>query len=228
MMRHYLMPSVAIVGIFVLSAHVTYAAATISDAHFQMCVTIPDGFTEAHEIVASGQAKYAFVRPSAKAGELPTIILFKGMGGAVGNETPKNVKGPDGTPATIHTVPWKSFYIYVARIPEVVEGLNALNIVAAIPIRTEAMTVTVVGDHSREAELNTLLTTILSTLNAPSNWQTGDERIQNISYNVGKVSAYLFVLWIVVTIILNSRKTRKEVVNKFDTAKRAVEDAPLE
>ncbi len=158
-----------------------HASTPIMDAHFKITFSVPDGFRESTETRQRAKASYAYSRLPDSPGHLPTLIILKGMGGIIGREALNDFTAPNGALAKVSTLKWKSLDIFVARVPENANGQKALNLVAQVPLKAEAMTVTVFGNADNEAELQTLLASVLATIDGPSNWLTNDQRIDKLA-----------------------------------------------
>jgi hypothetical protein len=174
--------------------------------------TVPDGF---RPVPAKVQRTilYAFQRPSKDADEPGTLILISRLGGVLDRKRidPQEVaaKNPQ---VTVGTEKWKSFEIDVVRVPEQLLGTPWVTYNAQVPLKPEAIQVSVSGRGSEETELKSLLQEVLRDLDGHSNWLTTQERFLRLKHGVRQfmsfVSPFVVVLVILFLVWRNNRKSR--------------------
>ena len=244
MTRYRLKLSVAVLGIFILSFHYVYCAEPIWNEYLQMRLIVPEDFKESPDIAKQNHAEYVFVQQTQPAGELVTMFVIRKMGGIIGQEPLKSLSLPDGTPAKISILRWKSFDVQMVTIAKLANGINGVNLIAQLPIKREAVMVTVFGDARREAELKILLDIILANIDAPSNWPTPDVPIQKFNapsigtwrdeitekriYRSLEILLYLCLGIGPVWWILRSRKKKEKEKAQMEFRQKMAEDQPFE
>ena len=95
----------------------------------------------------------------------------------------------DGIKFDLRREKWKSFDIEVlVGVAQQEPGIAVL--VAQVPLKRQAIQVAVTAPLARQAELLSLLRTLLASLDGPSNWLTDKER----SLSAGKAVGGLVVM----------------------------------
>jgi hypothetical protein len=183
-----------------LAAGFLNAGETVSDPRLGLRLTAPDGFMQVPDLVR-GDVVYAFQRMSK--GE-PTFILVRRLGGTLGREkldpAEASAKGPQ---VSLTTEKWKEFDIDVIRLSEQMGNLRLVTFNAQVPLKPEAVQVTVSGAAGREDELHGLLRSVLSNLDGQTNWLTSKERWKRFFQGI-----YELAIAVVVVVVLGGAAWR--------------------
>jgi hypothetical protein len=184
----------------------------VSNAELGFSFTLPDGFEsrplEAEILDGQPNTVAAYMQTGTK-GELGTFVFVQRIPGLFSQEAiPATVTTKDGRVLQMTKQPWKSFQIGVARVPETVKGIECVNLNAQIPLSPKAIQITFFSTADHEAELRTLIATVLPTLDGNTNWLTDKEREGKLAEEIGKITGYVIVGALVVYFVrkqLNAR-----------------------
>ena len=95
---------------------------------------------------------------------------------------------------SLSTAKWKSFDVHVIVGVARQRDETVLVQVAQVPLKRQAIQLTIVGPEARRAELTALLQTLLASLDGESNWLTNSERV----YKAGEAAGGLVAVAVVV------------------------------
>lgn len=190
---------VATLGIASMLVVTPLIAGEFSHTQLGLRFRVPDDFVEVPER-EQGAIVFAFTRPANNL-QVSDVILVKRLGGVLERERPDPKELSEKAPgATITTEKWKEFEINVSRIPQKVDDVQLVTIVAEVPLKREAVQIGVGGDASREDEFKSILRSILATVEGETNWLTWSERGERLGKLVMQVVVPVvvgigFVLW---------------------------------
>jgi hypothetical protein len=144
-------------------------AEQIQDAQFRFSLTIPDGF-ERMPTLPPEKPKwiYGFAKKGPDGARF--AIVVEHMGGMLRRERLDRRDVLPGSQARLHTVRWQGFDIDAIEIPEEARGVALATIKAQVPLKPEAIQVTVVGPRDRRDESLALVNQLLAGLRGESNW----------------------------------------------------------
>lgn len=176
------------------------AQGRVTDSTLGFSFVVPPGFREAPELRTEAKALYAFSRIPVHDQRVPTLIVIRGLGGTIRRQPLKGLKDAAGNPVEVDSLPWKTFQIPVAVKPDSANGTPALDLNAQVPLRPQALQVTVFGDATSRRNLEDVLKTVLDSLDGKSNWLTVQERAARFGVLIGwtlGIAAGVFVvlLW---------------------------------
>ncbi len=156
-------------AILILALATLGRAEEIRDANFRFSMTIPDGFERLAQL-PPGKPNwlYGFVKKE-PSGVWVSIVVER-MRGTIGRERLDPQDLPAGSHARLHTVRWRGFDIDAIETPEESGGLALVTINAQVPLKPEAIQVSVVGPGDRRDESLALVNRLLSGLHGESNW----------------------------------------------------------
>ena len=168
----------------------TARADVIRDEALGFTLTIPEGFVDYPPGRQQPNTPYAYVKGDPGTTDF-TIIGIKPMGGTIGRQQLPASELPqaDGIKFDLRREKWKSFDIEVLVGVAQQEPGSAV-LVAQVPLERQAIQVAVTAPLARQAELLSLLRTLLASLDGPSNWLTDKER----SLSAGKAVGGLVVM----------------------------------
>jgi hypothetical protein len=161
-----------------LSAAPLVAAEAIVDEQLDFSVVLPEGYVADTE-QKQGNVLYAFQLPSANEDHISDYILVRSLGGTLGVGEPsiEDVTQANAD-AVVEVAYWKEHEIVVARVPERIEEVDYVNLNAYLPLKPEAIQLTLFGEASREGELRTTLHGLLERVEGKTNWDDSSSRIR--------------------------------------------------
>jgi len=183
-------PTLLVLGMILFPQGTTYAESHITDPNLDFSFDVPLGFVDSPEIKSATNAIYAFKEPMMNNGKMPAFLLIKRLGGTLRPEPPVGVKDADGNPVHTYSECWNNTDVYVAVVPEVVQGVNCINLNVLIPLKKEALQIMVGGEASRQSDLQKIQQTFLSHLEGQCSFLTDYER----SRQCGKASVFIVIL----------------------------------
>jgi hypothetical protein len=156
-----------VILIFALAA--AGRAEQISDANLRFSMTIPEGFERmAQRPPDKPNWLYSFVKKESDG--VWFAIVVERMRGTIGRERLDPRDAPAGSHARLHTVRWQGFDIDAIEFPEETGGLSLVNIKAQVPVKPEAIQISVVGPRDRRDESLALVNRLLKGFRAESIW----------------------------------------------------------
>ena len=156
--------------VMLLSAAPLGAAEAIVDEKLDFSVVLPDGYVPDAE-QQQGNVLYAFHLPSADEDHLGDYIFVRSLGGTLGKGDPSADDVIEANAdATVDVAGWKEHEIVVARVPERIEEVDYVNLNAYLPLKPEAIQLTLFGEASREGELRSTLQTVIDRVEGKTNW----------------------------------------------------------
>jgi hypothetical protein len=212
--------SIALGMTLALAAAPLFAGETVANQALGFRLSVPDGFVQ-DPTKAQGDIVFAFMRPPGPSDKANSAVMVSRMRGVIGREKidPKLLaKAPK-----VSLVPekWKDFEIEVMRVPEEIGGVKVVTFNAQVPLKPEAIQISVVGEVARENELRSVLRTVLATLDGQTNWLTTDERINRGATGIAKMAITIAVLLFLGGLVwrgLRGRKTTESTAAPGDAA----------
>jgi hypothetical protein len=202
------MKGVCLVFILGLAAAALGAGEAVSHPQLGFRLTVPDGFKPAPERI-QGKVLYAYQREAAAGQPVGTFLLVSRLGGVLGREkiTPQQIAAANPR-VTVIDDKWKGFDVQVFRVPEEADGVQMLTFNAQVPLKPEAVQVTVIGEAAREAELRGVLRSALDGLDGETNWLTDKQRMDSLTDGMAQlivtIGVVIFVVGSVVVMIWRS------------------------
>jgi hypothetical protein len=93
------------------------------------------------------------------------------LGGTLGKGDPSSDDVIEANAdATVDVAGWKEHEIVVSRVPERIEEVDYVNLNAYVPLKPEAIQLTIFGEASREGTLRNTLQTVIDRVEGESNW----------------------------------------------------------
>jgi len=201
--------SVALGVTLALAAVPLFAGETVSNQPLGFRLSVPDGFVQ-DPTKAQGDIVFAFMRPAAPGDKANSGIMVSRMRGVIGREKidPK-LMATKAPKVTVVTEKWKDFEIEVTRVPEEFGALKVVTFNAQVPLKPEAIQISVVGETARENELRSALRTVLATLEGQTNWLTTGERINRGTIGIAKMAVTIAVLLFLGGLVWRALRGRK-------------------
>jgi hypothetical protein len=191
-----------------LAAAPLFAGETVSDQRYGLRFTVPDGFTQDGEKV-KGDVLFAFQKllPGENLGR---FILVRHLGHVIGREKlDLRLMRARFVGVTIVTENWKDLEIEVTRVPERIADAQLLTFNAQVPLKPEAIQLTVTGEAAREAELRGALRTVLASLEGRSNWLTTEERVDRGATRLAGMAITLAVVLFFAGVVWRAARGRQ-------------------
>jgi hypothetical protein len=172
-----------------LTAALARAGERAAAPQFGFQLEVPDGFVRQPELVG-GDILFAFRRPQKEGERFDTTILVSRLHGPLDRE--KRDQNRNGVrarnpQATVSTETWKAFEIDVFRVPEPAGDFRVVTLNAQVPLKPEAIQVSVAAEEAREADAREVLRSVLAKLEGESNWLTDAERAHRLGEGVGRL-----------------------------------------
>jgi len=204
------LPIIMSFGFVLVFAPAGYSGETVAHPQLGLRLTVPDGFAQDPERVQK-QVVYAFQRPPEGQQKFGVFIVVSRLGGVLGREKldPKGIasKNPH---VTLTTEKWKDFDIDVFRVPEQAGELRLLTFNAQVPLKPEAVQVSVIGEASREAELRGTLQSVLSNLDGQTNWLNTEQRVSRLAEGLTGLAIAAGALVVIAVVIWRAVHGRKK------------------
>jgi hypothetical protein len=186
-----------------------FASETVANQALGFRLSVPDGFVQDPTKV-QGDIVVAFMRPAGPGDKANSAVMVSRMRGVIGRDKidPKMLatKAPK---VTVVTEKWKDFEIEVTRVPEEFGAVKVVTFNAQVPLKPEAIQISVVGETARENELRSVLRTVLATLDGQTTWLTTDERINRGATGIAKMAITIAVLLFLGGLVWRALRGRK-------------------
>lgn len=148
---------------------ITGRAEQINDATYHFTMTIPEGFERATQF-PPGKPKWLYAFTKKEADGTPVGIIVERMGAVIGREHLNVGDMPPGFRGRLHRLSWRGFEIDAIENPEELNGVALVTIKAQVPLKPEALQVSVVAPAERRDESLALVNRLLGGLTGESNW----------------------------------------------------------
>lgn len=202
-------------ALLLLASESASAGQRIQNSQFGFELTVPDGF-QPFAAAVRGDVIYAFHKPPARDERLGFFIVISRMKGLLGREK----IGPEqlerfGKGVTVHKEHWKlkGLDVDVFRVPESRDGFDVVTFNVQVPLKPEAIQITVSGDLADEAEAQRIVTELRSNLYGQSNWLTTAERVGRLITGLLQFTCCCIdpLIAIVVAVVVQMRKPKRNV-----------------
>jgi hypothetical protein len=155
---------------------------------------------------------HAFQRPPVGEEQFIPTILVTRMRGVI-DRKPLDPNDPRAKSAGVTLVDeqWKGFDLQVLRVPEEDGGIRTVTFNVQIPLKGEAIQISIVGLAAREDETQNTLRFVLANLEGESNWLTPTERSEKLASGITKMIVAIGVLLGVVIVAVGAIRKRRRV-----------------
>lgn len=219
----HLRKNVLLCLIFQLTSAALVAGETVSNRQLGYRLSVPDGFVQDPEMV-QGKVVCAFQRSPTANQKMGTFILVTRLGGVLGREKLDRKEVAALNPhITIITEKWKEFDIEVFRVPE---AFDLLTFTAQVPLKPEAVQISVTGEAARENELRSELRYVLGSLEGSTNWLNTNQRVSRLVKAIAGLAGPFGGLLVVIALVVR-RVLRKRALTR-DPAEPGVTATPLD
>jgi hypothetical protein len=150
------------------------AQLVFSDSDLGLSLTVPSGFSAYEAGKANSARAIACYKRTNAAGKIEAILIEK-LGGRLPQNRP--LKASDVptaamfTSITIAQLPWNGFEIDCIQTFAKAGNTALYTASAQVPVRKEAVQISIAGPVEMRSELDQLMTELLSGLSAPTNWK---------------------------------------------------------
>jgi hypothetical protein len=168
---------------FVLLLARAAGADTYSNPDLEFTIQIPARF---HPFPPPPGTLAAYATSDPAKGMPDELMTITRLGGTIGREhlkasdIPAQAKGIPFSNISVKTAKWKSFDIDVIAMQGAANGATMATRAAQVPLKREAIQITVGVPLAQEAKADATLSELLATADGPSNWLTQPERTQRM------------------------------------------------
>jgi hypothetical protein len=178
-------------------------------------LTLPDGFQPKPELASKLNMAHAFCLMEPGRADPQAILLIEPLGGVIGRERLTPADMPAGFHGSLFVTRWQGFDVDAFEVPETVGEVAFVTYNVQIPLKSAAIQVKLTGPAARQAELKTVLGTVLNGLKGESNWIPSAAGSLGNSSHYGAVLAVMIILFVLGGLLglwVLSRKAPKGVV----------------
>jgi hypothetical protein len=156
----------------VMAAAPSVRGETLKDDRLGFTLQIPEGFVPYEELLGrQPKLAHAYLAHDPD-GQRKYLLQIAPLGGILDREKlTKGQKPPEFKGKTFH-VPWKGFEIEAFQTPEEIDDQKFLTYTVNVPLKRQAIQVSVSGAADRAEELETVFASVVANLEGESNWST--------------------------------------------------------
>ena len=208
-------PIPAAVALTVLCCLSAAHAEQLDDPNLKFSLTIPDGFVRDPQL-AQARPDYIHAFRKAEPQDIGIVIIIERMRGTIARERLDVTKAPPGFAGRVLTVNWRDFELDAVELPQEVNGILTVNYIVQVPLKPEAISISVTGRRDRKDQILELTNTLLGSLQGDSNWlRTSAPPVLTQSPNYGLlilVPCAIFIIGGFVVLWLVRRVSRRGTV----------------
>src|SRR5262249_18333569 len=115
------------------------------------------------------------------------LVSLQDLGGTIGREDLSKRKDKPAN-VTLEKIRWQSFDIDLFRGEKIVGKDTNVTFNAQVPLKPDAIQVTVFGTAADDASLRQEMQEIVTSVQGASNWLTTDERVSRLAGGVGHLA----------------------------------------
>jgi hypothetical protein len=193
-------PAVLLLSLVVATA----AESQVRNAELGYTLTLPQGFTELPEARSQKDVVDAWTEATPTSPDGAVVLLVARLHGVLPREAMRQQDVPANT--QVVSFKWKSFDVSGLKTLTSQAGKPVFVLVAQVPLRPEAVALSVAGPGDQETRGHTIMEATLASLEGETNWLTSSERAERLGRAAG--------LWIGIAVaaiaILAWRKRRAQ------------------
>jgi hypothetical protein len=179
--------------------------AEVRDTERRFRLGIPDGFVPVSG-AAKGDVLHVYRREGMTGAQLGTVVTVERLRGVIGREPLKLEQVQRDWPgATLSDLAWKSFTVQVMEREIDLQGRAAVALVTQIPLRPEAIQLTVITDRGAADSARSVLRALLADLDGESTWLTDRERSRSLGEGIGRLLGIGLGIVVVVWLVRKAR-----------------------
>jgi len=193
----------AAVTLFLLMAATT-AQSQVKNAELGYSLTLPEGFTDFPAARSQKDVVDAWSETAPASANGALVLLVARMHGVL----PREALRQEDVPANTHVLgfKWKGFDVSGLKTLTTQAGQPVFVLVAQVPLRKEAVQLSVAGPVDQEARGQSIMEATLASLEGETNWLTSAER----SGRLGRAAGLWIGIAVALIAVLAWRKRRAQ------------------
>lgn len=169
--------------ILLLLVAATAAQSQVKNAELGYSLTLPQGFTDFPEARAQKDVVDAWSEATPVSANGAVVLLVARMHGILPNEAMRQEDAPANT--QVVSFKWKSFDVSGFKTQASQAGKPVFVLVAQVPLRPEAVQLSVAGPVDQAARGQAIMEATLASLEGETNWLTSTERAGRLGTSAG-------------------------------------------
>jgi len=187
---------------FFLLVAATAAESQVRNAELGYSLTLPDGFTDFPEARSQKDVVGAWTEATPVSANGAMVLLLARMHGSLPREAMRQEEVPPNT--QVVSFKWKGFDVSGLKTLTSQEGKPVFVLLAQVPLRREAVQLSVAGPADQGARGQAIMESILASLEGETNWLTSSERAGRL----GTAAGWWIGIAVAVIAVLAWRKRR--------------------
>jgi len=188
--------------LFFLLVAATAAQSQVRNAELGYSLTLPDGFTDFPEARSQKDVVDSWSEATPVSANGALVLLVVRMHGALPREAMRQEDIPANT--QVVSFKWKGFDVSGLKTLTTQAGQPVFVLVAQVPLRREAVQLSVAGPADQEARGQAIMEATLASLEGETNWLTSTERAGRL----GTIAGWWIGIAVAVIAVLAWRKRR--------------------
>ncbi len=187
---------------FVLLVAASAAQSQVRNAELGYSLTLPPGFTDFPEARAQKDVVDAWTEATPVSANGAMVLLVARMHGALPHEAMRQEEAPANT--QVVSFKWKGFDVSGLKTQASQEGKPVFVLLAQVPLRREAVQLSVAGPADQAARGQAIMEATLASLEGETNWLSSTERAGRL----GKAAGVWISIAVALVAVLAWRKRR--------------------
>jgi len=187
---------------FFLLVVATAGESQVRNAELGYSLTLPEGFTDFPEARSQKDVVDAWSEATPVSANGALVLLVVRMHGVLPREAMRQEDVPANT--QVVSFKWKGFDVSGLRTQASQEGKPVFVLVAQVPLRPEAVQLSVAGPADQETRGQAIMEATLASLEGETNWLTSTERAGRL----GTAAGWWIGIAVAVIAVLAWRKRR--------------------
>ena len=188
---------------FVLLVAASAAQSQVRNAELGYSLTLPAGFTDFPEARAQKDVVDAWTEATPVSANGAMVLLVARMHGALPHEAMRQEEAPANT--QVVSFKWKGFDVSGLKTQASQEGKPVFVLLAQVPLRREAVQLSVAGPADQAARGQAIMEATLASLEGETNWLSSTERAGRL----GKAAGVWISIAVALVAVLAWRKRRE-------------------
>ena len=193
-------PAVLLLSLVVATA----AESQVRNAELGYTLTPPQGFTEFPEARSQKDVVDAWTEATPTSPDGAVVLLVARLHGVLPREAMRQQDVPENT--QVVSFKWKGFDVSGLKTLTSQAGKPVFVLMAQVPLRPEAVALSVAGPGDQEARGRTIMEATLASLEGETNWLTSTERAGRL----GTAAGWWIGIAVAVIAVLAWRKRRAQ------------------
>ncbi len=187
---------------FVLLVAASATQSQVRNAELGYSLTLPQGFTDFPEARAQKDVVDAWTEATPVSANGAMVLLVARMHGALPHEAMRQEDAPANT--QVVSFKWKGFDVSGLKTQASQEGKPVFVLLAQVPLRREAVQLSVAGPADQAARGQAIMEATLASLEGETNWLSSTERAGRL----GKAAGVWISIAVALVAVLAWRKRR--------------------